>query len=134
MRKLYYFFITAGKFITIFTFLVLISVCLQSVVLKGKVDYGGRCYQNFNDEFLKDYSYSNIKLSSSNLICNTYYLEYETTLNEKESILFLTSLSKLFYDNNVNCNTHVVLINNNDQYQILSTIVDYKVSYTKTIL
>ena len=43
-----------------------------------------------------------------------------------------TGLSKLFYDNDTSIDIHVTI--HNDEYQILSTIIDYKISYTKTLI
>ena len=73
-----------------------------------------------------------MKLNNNKLVCNTYYLEYETKLKEEENVLFLSSLSKLLYDNDVDTNIHVIM--KNDDYQIIATIVDYKVSYTISII
>jgi hypothetical protein len=108
------------------------SISLISVSNKGKVDYGGRCYQSFDDSFVETYGYLGIELKDNKLVCNTYYLEYESVLNERENILFLNSISKLFYDNSIDCNIHIILKTN--QFLILSTIIDYKVSYTTTTI
>lgn len=132
MKKLYYFFVNCGKVIFIWMIMLLVSVSLNSVVTKGKVNYGNRCYQSFDDNFVRAYQYSGTALNYGKLECNTYYLEYETTLEESENITFLVSLSKLFYDNSINCNIHVIL--KGEGYQVLSTIVDYQVTYTKSII
>ena len=132
MRKLYYFFVNGGKVICIWAFMFVLSITFQSLVIKGKVDYGNRCTQVFNDEFIVEYEYEGILLKEGKLECNTYYLQYQTQLVEEKNIMFLSSISKLFYDNNVNCNIHIIL--QNSDYQIIATIVDYKVSYIKSLI
>ena len=127
MRKLYYFFVTGGKVICIWALIFIISITCQSVVIKGKVDYGNRCIQSFDDNFVLEYKYKGTELRSQKLECNTYYLEYQTELDEKQNILFLSTLSKLFYDHGIDCDIHLILIHKN--YQMIATIVDYKVSY-----
>ena len=127
MRKLYYFFVNLGKIIFIWSIMFVISISAQSFTRKGQVDYGGRCYQNFSDEVIKKYSYNGIVLTSGKLQCNTYYLEYTTNLEKEKNIIFLSSLAKLLYDNNIDCNIHVIL--NGNGYQMLSTIIDNYVSY-----
>ena len=132
MRKLYYFFVSAGEVIFVWSLIFILSVTLQSVVIKGKVDYGGRCYSEFNDEFIISFDYNGIVLKNGYLECNTYYLVYETDLNENDNIIFLASIAKLFKDNDIDINIHVMLINK--EYQIIATIVDYQVNYVKSIL
>ena len=132
MKKLYYLFVCIGKIITIWTIMLIVSISGVSIVSKGKVNYGDRCNQSFNDEFIKNYEYTGNELNSSVLACNTYYLEYTTVLSEEENVLFLTSLAKLFYDNYINANIHIIL--RSKEYQILSTIVEYQVNYTITLI
>lgn len=132
MKKLYYLFVCLGKIITIWSVMLIISVSGVSISSKGKVNYGDRCTQNFNDGFIKKFKYEGNNLSYDKLECNTYYLEYTSILTEEENIIFLTSISKLFYDNDVDCNLHIIIKSN--EYQILSTIVDYKVNYTITLI
>lgn len=132
MKKLYYFFVNSGKIVFVWTLLLTTSVSLYSLTIKGKVNYGGRCYQNFDDSIIRNMNYKNVKFENGYLACNTYYLEYTSTLSEDNNVIFLVSLSKLLSDNNIDCNIHVVI--KNEEYQILSTIVDYQVSYTKTLV
>ena len=132
MKKLYYFFVYAGEVLFIWSVIFILSISFQSLVIKGKVEYGKRCYQNFNDEFVRLYEYKDITLERGTLKCNTYYLEYNSELTEEENVIFLVSLSKLFKDNNIDSDIHVTIINNN--FQIMSTIVNYQVSYTKSII
>ena len=127
MKKLYYFFVKSGKILFIWSLLTIISITFQSLTIKGKVNYGGRCYQEINDNFVKEYEYEGIDFISGKLECNTYYLIYNSNLNEEENLKFLVSLSKLFVDNNEDINIHVVI--KCEDYQMLSTIVDYKLSY-----
>ena len=132
MRKLYYFFVYAGEVIFIWSVIFILSISLQSIVIKGKVEYGGRCYQAFDDVFINTYQYEGVMLNRGGLKCNTYYLEYESTLTEEENLVFLVSISRLFKEHEVNSNIHVTITN--DNFQIMSTIVGYKVSYTKSII
>ena len=132
MKKLYYFFVYCGEILFIWSIIFIISISLQSISIKGQVNYGDRCYASFNDNFIKEYDYEGVILTSNKLKCNTYYLEYNSELNEQENLIFLLSLSKLFSDNSININTHLIIKNEN--YQILATIVDYQVTYTKSII
>ena len=132
MKRLYYFFVNAGKVAFLSTLLLVISVSLYSLTIKGKVNYGNRCYVSFDTELIDKYEYNGIRLLSSYLECNTCYLEYSSDLNEENNLLFLASLSKLFRDNDVDSNFHIIIKTND--YQILSTIVNYNISYTKTLI
>ena len=53
-------------------------------------------------------------------------------LDETDNLTFLVSLSKLFYDNNIGSDIHIII--KNEDYQMISTIVDYKVSYIKSLI
>ena len=127
MKKLYYFFVKSGEILFIWSLLLIISITIYSLTIRGKVNYGNRCYANIDDTFIKEYKYEKIELENSNLECNTYYLMYTSLLDEANNLKFLLSLSKLLIDNNINLNMHVII--KGDNYQMLSTIVDYKVSY-----
>lgn len=113
-------------------FLLIISISLISLTMKGKVNYGGRCTTKIDENIILNHNYKDIILTSNYLGCNTYYLEYNSDLEEKENIIFLASLSKLLSDNNININMHVIIKNQN--YQLIATIVDYNISYVKTLI
>lgn len=132
MKNIYYFLVSSGKVLFIWMVLLVVSVSIHSITIKGKVNYGERCYQSIRGDVIKKYSYDGTNLTHESLDCNTYYLEYTSTLNEKENILFLASLSKLLSDNDIDCNVHVII--KCEDYQLLSTIVDYQISYTKSII
>ena len=132
MKKLYYFFVKCGEILFIWSLLVIISISIQSLTIKGEVNYGDRCYQDFDDELIKKYEYEGVIYKEGNLSCNTYYLTYNSNLQEQQNLRFLISLSKLLLDNNIKLNFHVVI--QCDEYQMLSTIVDYKVSYVTSKL
>jgi len=132
MKRIYYFLVNCGKVIFVWAVLFIISISFYSLTIKGKVNYGNRCYHNFDDSFIIEYKYDGIEMKNGYLECNTYYLQYNSSLSENENLLFLISLAKLFYDNEVSTNVHVIIKNNN--YQVLSTIVDYKVSYTISLI
>lgn len=128
MRKLYYFFVNSGKVVFIWLIMLIVSICLYSLSIKGKVNYGNRCYVQFNDDVIANYNYDGIMLESANLQCNTYYLQYSSSLNENENLLFLARITKLLYDEDITINVHVII--NTKDYVMISTIVDYKISYT----
>lgn len=132
MKKLYYFFVYAGEVLFIWSIIFILSISFQSIVIKGKVEYGERCNQSFNDEFIRLYDYNGITFNRGILKCNTYYLDYNSELNEEENVIFLVSVSKLFKDNNINSDIHVTITNKD--FQIMATIVDYQVSYIKSII
>lgn len=128
MKKIYYFLVRCGEIIFVWSLIFIISISLQSIVIKRQINYGKRCYQVFNDDFIKEYEYSGITLNYGYTKCNTYYLEYISENEEKQNVNFLVSIAKLLSDNKVNIDVHVIIKNNDSQ--IIATIVDYKVSYT----
>ena len=132
MKKLYYFFVTGGKVLFIWMIMLILSISLYSLSIKGKVDYGNRCKFEMGDEVLAQYSHERIELIASEIKCNTQYLEYRSLLSEKENSLFLVSLAKLMYDEKITLNVHVII--KCDDYQMISTIVDYNVSYIKSYI
>lgn len=132
MKRIYYFLVNSGKVLFIWMILSVLSVSLYSFTIKGKVNYGDRCYQFFDQTCIKNYQYEGVELQSSNLECNTYYLSYKSVLEEKENLVFLASLSKLLSDNKINVDVHIII--KCDNYQILSTIVDYQISYVKSLI
>ena len=132
MKIIYKIFVNGGKFIVISLFLLVISISLTSFTTKGEVIYGGRCNMTLNDQIITTYTHPNLKLTSNYLGCNTYYLEYDSSLKEKDNILFLASLSKLLSDNDIEIDTHVII--KCEEYQLMATIVDYNISYTKSII
>lgn len=127
MKKLYYFFVKSGEVLFIWSLLVILSITMQSLTIKGKVNYGQRCYQSIDTSFIQKYEYIGVELKSDILECNTYYLTYSSALDENDNLRFLVSLSKLLSDNKIDINMHVTI--RCEEYQMLSTIVDYKVSY-----
>ena len=132
MRKLYYFFVIGGKVLFVWMIMFILSISLYSLSIKGKVNYGNRCRVEMDDEVLARYSHEGIELVTSEIKCNTQYLEYRSLLSEKENSLFLVSLAKLMYDEKITLNVHVII--KCDGYQMISTIVDYNVSYTKSYI
>lgn len=130
MKRVYYFFVNCGEVVFIWSLIFIISISLQSVVIRGQINYGERCYQTFNDEFIKNYNYDGITLNYGRINCNTYYLEYSSVLEEKQNLNFLVSISKLLHDYNVDIDTHIII--KNEHMQILATIVNYQVTYTKS--
>lgn len=128
MKKIYYFLVKGGEIIFIWSLIFIVSITLQSVVIKGQVNYGDRCYKSFEDDFIKEYKYDGVSLNYGYLKCNTYYLEYTSDNSEKQNLNFLISIAKLLSDNNVDIDVHVIIKNKDSQ--IMATIVDYQVSYT----
>ena len=128
MKFIYRFIVNVGKVIFIWGFLLVVSISCYSLTIKGKVNYGDRCNEIIDDTFLKEYKYDGVELVDGKLECNTYYVNYISNLDEEANIVFLVSLAKIFYDNNENSDIHVII--ESDNYQILSTIVNYQVSYT----
>ena len=132
MKKIYTFLIKSGKVVFTWMILLVLSVSLYSFTIKGKVNYGDRCYVKLDDMSIKEYSYDGVKLLNGYLGCNTYYLEYESELDEKQNLLFLGALTKHLYDNNIDNNIHLII--KCKEYQMISTIVDYNITYTKSII
>ena len=132
MKKLYYFFVKIGKITFVWALLVIISISINSLTIKGKVNYGERCYQDFDDSIIKTYSYEGVKLNKGVLECNTYYLNYVSLLQEEENLRFLISISKLLIENKIEINMHIFI--KCEEYQMIATIVDYKVSYVTSRL
>ena len=132
MKKIYYFLVKSGEVLFIWSVLFILSISFYSFTIKGKVNYGDRCYQKLNDDALINYDYDGIILKSGSLECNTLYLEYDSKLNEKENLRFLVSLSKIAHDSNTDVDMHIII--KAEDYQILSSIVDYQVSYIKSVI
>lgn len=132
MRYIYSFFVKSGKILFTWMILLFLSISLYSLTIKGKTNYGNRCYVNIDDSIIKEYEYDGVILLSCYLGCNTYYLEYESVLDEDKNVIFLSALTKHLLDNNIDNDTHVII--KCKDYQIMSTIVDYNITYTKSII
>ena len=132
MKRLYYFFVMCGKALFVTFILFVISLSLYSLNIKGKVSYGDRCTINFDDEEIVNIEYTDISMTSHYLECNTYYLNYKTSLAEKEIIKFMAYLCTILRDNNITANFHLIIISS--EYQYMATIVDYQISYIKTYI
>lgn len=131
MKKIYYFFVNSGKVLFIYSVLFLVAISLNSFAIKGEINYGNRCIANFNKEIIKEFSYEGVELSFYSLECNTYNLRYISRLSEEKEILFLASLSKFLSDKDIKSDIRLSVIN--DNHLLLASIVNYQISYTKTI-
>ena len=131
MKKIYYFFVNSGKVLFIFSFLFLVAISVNSYTIKGKVNYGNRCYVSMDENIVKKFLYEGVDLVDYYLECNTLYLSYDSKLSENKEIIFLASLSKFLSDNNLECDVQVRV--NNKEHLLLATIINYQISYTKTI-
>ena len=109
MKKLYYFFVYAGEVLFVWSIIFVLSISFQSVVIKGKVEYGERCNQSFNDEFIRLYDYKGITFNHGILKCNTYYLDYNSELNEEENVVFLVSVSIAIKNSSLFNSTIIIL-------------------------
>lgn len=130
--RIYKFFIKSGQVAFIWVILFVISISLYSITIKGKVNYGDRCYQSINEDVIKSYQYEGVLLNNGYLACNTYYLEYKSELEEKDNVIFLAAVAKLLSDNDITCDMHIII--KCKDYQIIATIVDYNISYTKSLI
>jgi len=129
-NKIYKVFVKLGKIFFTINVLIVTSIIIQSFTIKGKANYGDRCYLSDSYEFIDKYKYEGINLKEANLKCNTYYLRYESRLDNKENILFLNSLSKLLQENNTNIDLQVYIVNNDSQ--IIASVVDYSINYVES--
>ena len=132
MKRVYYFFVKSGQFIFISLILLTVSISLLAWKSKGIVNYGNRCYQSIDYEVIERFQYKDTSLNNIFLECNTLYLEYTNDLDEKENKLFLAALTKYEKDNNIQCQLQVTI--KCKDYQILSSIVNYQISYVKSYL
>ena len=123
-------FIKLGKIVFVINLLILISIISQSLTIRGKTNYGDRCYLDGNYDFINEYKYNGISLKDASLKCNTYYLMYDSYLDNKDNILFLNSLSKLLQENNTNIDLHVSIVNNDSQ--IIASVKDYSINYVES--
>jgi hypothetical protein len=120
-------FINIGKIFFVFDVLSIISLILCSVITRGKVDYGGRCYVEYNFEKVKEYSFEGIELIEEELKCNTYVISYKSKLTKEGNILFLNDISRLLYEENIDNDVNINIVSLN--HQIIASIVDYKINY-----
>ena len=132
VKKTYKLLVNLGKIFFIWFLLFIISISINSFTIKGKANYGNRCNNSMNLSIFDNYKYKSINLISRYSECNTTYLEYESELNENDNIVFLVSLSKLLIDKNFNSDIHIII--RCREYQIIATIVDYRVSYIKSLI
>ena len=123
-------FINIGKIFFVFDVLSIISLILCSVIARGKVDYGGRCYVEYNFEKVKEYSFEGIELIEEELKCNTYVISYKSKLTKEGNILFLNDLAKILYENEIDSDVNVTIVSIN--HQIIASIVDYKINYVES--
>ena len=132
MKKLYLGIIKIGKIFVLVDLLIIISVVIQSFSIKGKVNYGNRCYISYDFTPVTNYTFEGIELVSSELKCNTFVINYKSVLDNKSNILFLNDLSKVLYENNIESDVNVTIVSIN--HQIIASIVDYKVNYVESLI
>ena len=130
MRKLYLLIVKFGKIFFIVDILVITSIIAHSFAIKGNVDYGDRCYINYDFSVVDNYKFNGITLVDSELKCNTYMMNYKSKLDSKSNILFLNDLAKILYENEIDSDVNVTIVSIN--HQIIASIVDYKINYVES--
>ena len=130
MKKLYLILVKAGKIFLLTDLLIVMAIVIHSFSIKGKVNYGDRCYVSYDFNTIINYEFEGITLVSNELKCNTFVMFYKSKLDSKSNILFLNDLAKLLYENDIECDVNVTIVS--PTHQIIASIVDYKINYVES--